>query len=281
MKDVSVFKADHANAGFAGVTGPVQYSQADADCYMYIAAPWNASGEGSGYPLVVFVQGSAWTTPNPLKELPQLCALAREGMVCATVCHRSSIKGNPFPAFLQDVKCAIRFLRANAGTYRIDTERVGVWGTSSGGNAALLAGVTGDDPMYKTDEYAEYSDSVKLVVDCFGPSDIPELISPIEQTVKTEPIFKGLAGDNEPNETMRLMSPALLLRQGAAYPPVFIMQGDSDPVVPLAQSEKMYRALRGAGVHAEMAIVEGAAHEDGCWSRDVLEAIFSFIRKNI
>ena len=90
------------------------------------------------YPCIVFVQGSAWTFPDITYELPQMSEFARNGFIVAMVTHRSALDGFAAPAFLKDVKTAIRFLRANAETYKIDSDRIGIWGTSSGGNTALL-----------------------------------------------------------------------------------------------------------------------------------------------
>ena len=126
-------------------------------------------------PLIVFVQGSGWTTPNLDYELPMLSRFAEEGIAVATVCHRSTLDGHPFPAFLQDVKCAVRFLRAHAGGYNIDPDRIAAFGTSSGGNTVCLMGVTGNDPRYRTEEYPEESDAVCAVVSCFGPMELVTL----------------------------------------------------------------------------------------------------------
>ena len=95
------------------------------------------------YPLVVYVQGSAWGEQDVYFSLPKLVPLAQAGFVVASVKHRASTVAK-FPAFLQDVKSAIRFLRAHADTYCIDPNQVGIWGDSSGGHAALMVGVTGD-----------------------------------------------------------------------------------------------------------------------------------------
>ena len=114
--------------------------------------PWAPNGDRTKIgriPLIVFVQGSGWTTPNLNYELPMLCHYAEEGIAVATVRHRSTADGAVFPAFLIDVKCAIRFLRAHAEEYGIDPSRIAAFGTSSGGNTVCLLGLTGDDPAYK------------------------------------------------------------------------------------------------------------------------------------
>ena len=131
---------------------------------------------GKGFPLVVFIQGSAWQKPNQFWELPQLALLVKRGFVVASVTHRSCWQ-QPAPAFLQDVKAALRFLRKNAAEYDIDPDRVCAWGTSSGGNTALLLGMTGDDPRYTSTVHPEQSDAVKLVVDVFGPTDMMSLFT--------------------------------------------------------------------------------------------------------
>lgn len=79
------------------------------------------------YPLVVYVQGSAWGEQNVYRSLPQLCPLAQAGFVVASVKHRPSQEA-PFPAFLEDVKSAIRFLRAHGEEYFIDPNQVAIWG---------------------------------------------------------------------------------------------------------------------------------------------------------
>ena len=126
------------------------------------------------YPLVVYVQGSAWGEQDVYFSLPKLVPLAQAGFVVASVKHRASTVAK-FPAFLQDVKSAIRFLRAHADTYCIDPNQVGIWGDSSGGHAAQMVGVTGDMGEFKTSDNGEISDAVQAVVDFYGPSDVTHI----------------------------------------------------------------------------------------------------------
>lgn len=81
------------------------------------------------FPLVVFVQGAAWGEQEKYRNIPQLVQVAREGFVVASVKHRAATVAK-FPAFLQDIKAAIRFLRAHAKEYYIDPEQVAIWGDS-------------------------------------------------------------------------------------------------------------------------------------------------------
>lgn len=124
------------------------------------------------HPAVVFVQGSGWKVNKRYTQLPNLSVLARKGFVVMTVTHRNTMEGHPFPAFLTDVKCAIKYLKANSEEFGVDPERIGIWGTSSGGHTALMAGMTGDTGIYRTPEFKGISSEVKCVVDFFGPTDI-------------------------------------------------------------------------------------------------------------
>ena len=162
--------------GQAEVKQHIVYSENGQELTLIL--PWAKNDDyskGPRRPLILFVQGSAWTTPNLDYEIPMLSHFAEEGLIVATVSHRSAQNGFVFPAFLQDVKCAIRFLRANADTYSIDPQRIAAFGTSSGGNTVCLLGLTGDDPELKTAEYAEQSDAVCAVAACFAPTDLPAL----------------------------------------------------------------------------------------------------------
>ena len=135
-------------------------------------------------------------------------------------------EGNPFPAYLQDVKTAIRFLRAQGEEYGIDTERVAVCGSSSGGNTALLVGFTRDEERYKTEEYKEYSDKVKAVVECFGPTDLTENKERLRtgEAFEYRECFEALWGEPTPenSERLREMEPVYHLQAQKTCPPVWL-----------------------------------------------------------
>jgi acetyl esterase/lipase len=287
-KEVKVIKNNPSLQGMAVMIPEVVFSTATGEeLKMQILTPWKSEESTAlrKYPLIVFVQGSAWTFPNVYYQLPQLAQFAREGYVVATLTHRNCLEGHPFPAYLEDVKTAIRFLRKHAEDYQIDPDRVGIWGTSSGGNTALLVGLTGEDFRYTTKEYEEYSDSVKLVVDCFGPTDLSFVTQNIEaiEDEGMRKIFEGLRGDNtkENVEKLQLMHPVYHIQEGKPYPPFLILQGNQDTLVEYQQSELMYHRLSDAGVDTTLICVEGAPHEGSFWSCELLALIKDFIDKHI
>lgn len=241
------------------------------------------------FPCIVFLQGSGWKSPDVYFELPQLCDFARAGYIVASVTHRSAVEGWPSPAFLLDYKCAIRFLRAHAAGYRIDRERIAAWGTSSGGNTALLAALTPDDPAYKTAEWSGESDAVKTCVACFPPTDVPALFGAWQANPSAsgddinEDLVRGMLGDDEATwqDKMREISPILRIGRRAKDVPFLLAHGDADPLVPFEQSGRMAAALSEAGCDVELVRVRGAVHEGNFWSRAVLDAIRAFIDRTL
>ena len=250
---------------------------------LQLLKPMTPSG-CKGWPLVVFIQGSAWTKPNQFWELPQLSLLSERGYVIASVTHRSCFEA-PAPAFLKDVKEAVRFLRAHAADYDIDKTRVCTWGTSSGGNTALLLGLTGDDPAFETEANSEESSAVKAVVDCFGPTDVLRMLevqyAAMPRTKENLLYALGGGSDETYPEKLRLISPEEYVKPGRDLPPFLILHGDADEVVLYEDSERLYNKLLDNGYEADLVRVTNAPHEGSFWSRELLEVIFSFIEKHM
>jgi acetyl esterase/lipase len=269
--------------GLAEVIGNIVYSTATGtDIALTLLLPWGARERGARLPLIVFIQGSGFTFPNIGYELPQLGRYAQNGYAVATVTHRNCMDGHPFPAYLQDVKTAIRFLRSHADEYAIDPARVCAWGTSSGGNTALLLGLTGDDPAYQTGEYADQSDGVKLVVECFGPTDLVKMMDGIGVVaLPLDDIFFALSKGRDMREVLREMSPLSHLSPGKAYPPFLLIHGDADDVVPYDQMVLMHEALLDHGADARAICVDGAPHEGSFWSRELHDIILNYLREKL
>lgn len=256
---------------------------------LQLLSPWATDLEANQekkWPCIVFVQGSAWTFPDVGYELPQLGSLARKGYIVVTLTHRSSVDFHKAPAFLEDVKTGIRYLRENAELYHIDPERIGIWGTSSGGNTALLVGLTGDQAEFRTDEYARQSDSVKTVIECFGPTDMFSLFKqgiPLTEQDGSPSIFIRLFGDDpkEQKERMELMNPITKVSNQKAYPPFLIVHGDNDDLVPYEQGERMAATLCEHDVHTELIHVAGGPHEGSFWSQELLDLIWDYIERTL
>lgn len=243
---------------------------------------WKSAG--SGFPLVVFIQGSAWTKPDQFWQIPQLSMLARRGYVIASVTHRSCWNA-PAPAFLQDVKTALRFLRTHAAEYDINPERVCAFGTSSGGNTALMLGLTGNDLAFETGEWAGVSTAVNCVVDCFGPTDLNKMIEEQYGAMPRdkENLLYALGGADPAayQQTLLQISPIQYVKEGVSLPPFLILHGDADTVVLYEDSEALYDKLIACGHEADFVHITDAPHEGSFWSGELLDIIFDFIEKHI
>ncbi|WP_251576403.1 prolyl oligopeptidase family serine peptidase [Limosilactobacillus agrestimuris] len=266
----------------------VTYGAADGQALkLELLTPWTQrypqQYKTESRPLIVFVQGSSWRLPTFGEEIPQLVQFVKNGYIVATVQHRNSLDGYPFPAFLQDVKTAIRFLRANAKKYAIDPERVAIWGTSSGANAAMLVGLTGDDPKYKTAAYDDQSDTVSAVVSCFGQMDVAETFKYTANVPGNEILKYCLFGTDKKKwpEIMREMSPLYRVEAEKQYPPFELFHGDADKVVPYHQMEEMYKKLKSVDASVEAYRVTNANHERDFWSQRIYDTVLEFLDKKL
>lgn len=281
---ITVIDHNPTHEGLLDLRANIPFACPDGEelCLQLVKPQWSSGGQG--FPLVLFIQGSAWQKPNQFWELPQLSLLAMRGYVIASVTHRSCHNA-PAPAFMQDVKTALRFLKAKAQEFDIDKSRVCAWGTSSGGNTALLMGLTADDPAFENGEYAGESTAVQAVVDCFGPTDLTGIYESLPEELRChEQNILYTLGGKDPltcREKLALVNPAAYVKPGRSLPPFLLLHGDADDIVPYEQSESFYHLLGKNGYQADLVRVTGAPHEDTFWSRELLEIIFAFIEKNL
>lgn len=281
----------HNNPTLAGqvrLLDNVTYAAVDGrPLKMAILTPWTQryphQYHPTARPLIVFVQGSSWRTGKLGEEIPQLVQFAQAGYVVATVQHRSAIDGYAFPAFLEDVKTAIRYLRRHARKYAIDPHRVAIWGTSSGANAAMLVGLTGDDPRYKARLYKHESDRVDAVVSCFAPMDVADTFEYSKKVPGNKLLQFCLFGPDPSKwaDVARAMSPLNVEKSGQDYPPFLLLHGDADKVVPYHQMEDMYKKLTHDGYEVSAYRIKGANHERDFWSPAVYQVVKKYLDEKI
>jgi acetyl esterase/lipase len=240
----------------------ITYSSTDgADLRLDIHYPDVVSGP---IPTVVYVHGGAWIQGDKEEgagtvDIP---ALLEAGFAVVAVNYRLAPQYR-FPAMIEDVKCAIRFLRANAGRYGLATEKIGAYGGSAGGHLVSLLGLTDSSAGWDSGEYAEYSSRVQAVVDMFGPTNLTGPF-PAEAPVKCEDVF-GTCDVNDP--VLRDASPVTWVT--ADDPPFLILHGDEDKVVPLSQSQILYERSKDAGVDVTLVVVKNGEH--GLWPKADME----------
>ena len=171
-----------------------------------------------------------------------------KGFTVFAVRHGSSPR-YPMSAIVADTRRAVRFIRQHAREYGVDPDRIGVFGSSAGGQLALLLGTTADagDPS-ASDAVLRESSRVAAVVAYFPPTDLSRW--------GNRRAFPATAALTEAEAAQ--YSPIRFVSSGAA--PSLIVHGDADAVVPMVEGETMYGALTKAGVPASFIRIEGAGH---------------------
>jgi len=214
--------------------------------------------ENVAIPIVVYLHGGGWTWGDKSRgpgmvDIPELLA---RGYVVAAVNYRLAPKYK-FPAQIEDVKCAMRFLRAHALSLNIDPNRVGVWGSSAGGHLVALLGLTDASAGFDVGEYLDQSSRVQAVVDMFGPTDLITLLSGARRVfVRVVQRVFGTTSKDDP----KLVRASPLSYVSKDAPPFLILQGDEDYLVPVSQSQELYDRLKAVGANAHLVIIKNAGH---------------------
>jgi acetyl esterase/lipase len=217
-------------------------------------------------PLVVHIHGGGWIGGS--KFPCAVAAMALRGYAVASVEYRFSQKAK-FPAQIQDCQAAIRWLRAHAKEYNLDTEHVGVVGGSAGGHLSALVGTAGGKNAFpKIGGNEEQSDRVQAVCDIFGPSDFSTVVQQAADDKNVKNIFEfntpkdpyseliGTKLDDKPKADA--VSPVHYVSKD--NPPFVILHGTHDTLVPYAQSEELAAALKEKGVAVWLQKLPGAGH---------------------
>jgi len=214
--------------------------------------------EGDGpFPAIVCIHGGGWVRGDRKQLTQTVEALARSGFVAVTIDYRLAPEYH-FPAPIEDCKTAVRWLRAHAKDYRIDTDHIGVVGFAAGAHLACLLGVTDkDDGLEGSGGNAEQSSRVQAVASFFGPTD---LAWPHWNREVVEGNLVPLLGGTlkEKPELYRKASPLTYARKDA--PAFLFFHGTEDRTIPLDQSERFATRLHDLGNTAILVKVEGEGH---------------------
>ncbi len=218
-------------------------------------------------PLIIWIHGGAWRAGDKA-NCPALQML-KKGYAVASLNYRLSQQAF-FPAQIEDCKAAVRWLRAHAKEYNLDSNRFGAWGSSAGGHLVALLGTSGDvKELEGSLGNGEMSSRVQAVCDWFGPTDLTQMEAhaltpgkPFSHDAPDSPESKLIGGAIQENRGKALAASPLTYVT-PDDPPFLIMHGDKDPLVPHHQSEIFEAALKKAGVKATLHTVKGAGHGFG------------------
>jgi len=233
----------------------VEYSAVGAPQTMDIVRPSAASTPARA--AVLLVHGGGFRAGSKEGYLPLAIKLAEHGYVAATVNYRLAPRF-PFPAAVEDVKAAVRFLRANALKYNLDPNHIGALGGSAGGHLVLMLGLTAGVAEFEgTGPNRDQSSAVQCVVDYYGPTDFTQSYYKSVDAAEVLPLFLG--GDLVHNRLAHMRaSPLNWVTPNAA--PILAIHGTKDTYVAYEHSLWIIERLVAAGVPAELETISDAGH---------------------
>jgi acetyl esterase/lipase len=225
----------------------------DRDLHADLAWPKNAAALT---PAVIHIHGGGWAGGDKRWD-GGLAGFAQKGYFAASIEYRLDEVAK-WPAQIQDCKCAVRWLRANAAKYNVDPNHIGVIGESAGGHLVACLGTMAGLKEYEGDGgWPGVSSAVQAVVDFYGPTDFFEVGKYSPQAIL---ISQGLFGCSYEENPALWKSASPLAYVAAGDPPVLMVHGDADRLVPLAQSQVFAEALTKAGVPNQLLVIHNGGH---------------------
>jgi acetyl esterase/lipase len=247
--------------------------------------------DGAGpFPLVLIVHGGAFMFGDKSHQLskPGTDHLLARGYAVANVNYRLSGEAKA-PAQIQDVKTAVRWLRAHASEYSLSPDAFGAWGSSAGGNLAALLGTSCGVAALEGAElgHADQSSRVQAVVDWFGPIDFLQMDRQFlgtpcpanhDEADSPESQVIGAPIQTRP-DLVRMVNPITYVSSEAS--PFLIQHGTKDCLVPPQQSQLLYDALLPAigADKVQLTLLQGAGHGGGpqFWADANVQRVFDFL----
>ncbi|MCU0427152.1 MAG: alpha/beta hydrolase [Candidatus Kapabacteria bacterium] len=230
------------------------------------------------FPVILWLHGGSWFSGNKNGfGVNYAASMVKSGFV--VVCA-NYVTNERFPTQLHNCKAVIRWIRANAARFKIDTTKIGVWGEGAGGHLAALLGCSGDVKTATSGDvtieiegavgpYIGFSSRVHAVVDLYGPTDflkmddapVEDCATPIIHSQPTSPeaLLMGAAIKTIPDK-VKLANPIFYVTPDD--PPFLIQHGTVDCNVPPNQSELLDEALNKAGVSSTLDLLDGYRHWD-------------------
>ena len=213
--------------------------------------PPEGEANGSG---IVIIHGGGWREGDKNQLRGYGILLAREGFTCLSASYRLS-QEEIWPAQIQDVNCAIRYIRANSNKLKIDPNRIGVTGNSAGGHLSLMSALSDIDPSFEGEGGNNHVTSeVKAVCAIYPPAQIRKY----EDTDAIFDAYKALMGNDASQEDFDKASPILQINN--QFPPTMLIHGSTDSVVKLSDSTDLYTKLTNLNIPTELHIFSQEEH---------------------
>ena len=265
-----------------GVAADITYHRVSgADLQLDVYRPSKATGPT---PVLMFMHGGGWTNGSKNTSLFAFLPFLEMGWAVVNVEYRLADVALA-PAAVEDCRCALRWIYQNAKQYHFDLDNIVTTGQSAGGHLALTTGMIPESAgldrqcpgdrrrAWTTGELGTQEMKVAAVLDFYGITDVEDLMNrkPGTSGNFTE-AWLGSAVDRA--AIAKRVSPTTYVRKG--LPPIMIIHGTADSVVPIDQATKLKKLLDAAGTPNEFYAVDGGGH--GGWTTAEMEKIYSAIR---
>jgi acetyl esterase/lipase len=230
-------------------------------------------------PVALYLHGGGWAVGTRADRIAERVApVVAQGVAIASASYRLTDVAR-WPAQLEDVTAALAFLRDNAGDLGVRGDRLGAWGASAGGHLALMAALAGEVPVAAVVAYFPTTDFVALAG--FRPGIDGPLPAFLQGRTFSGPRFEerllGVAPVDAPDLARQAAPIGHVANAGSTR--FLLVHGDTDGLVPHAQSELLHRALREAGADSTLLTIAGANHEDPAFDRPaILGGVAAFLR---
>ncbi len=231
--------------------------------------------KGSKTPIVINIHGGGWN--KGVKESQTgFNTFFKAGYAVANIEYRLSQQATA-PAAVEDTRCALLYIIKNADALNIDINKIVIMGSSAGGHLALMGGMLGNDRRF--DKNCDKIKNVKVaaIIDRFGITDVWDWSYGKIKTSKSATQWLGEKAKDE--KFAKSVSPLYYVNKN--NPPIFIVHGDADPIVPYQQSVDLKMKLDSAGVKSVFMTVAGGDHGkfDNSKKKEVEAAIMAWLKE--
>lgn len=246
--------------------------------------PNQHENESMSYPLMVHVQGSAWFKQNLNGHIFDFKDIVTSGFILAIV-EYLPIPDASFPSQIEDTKAAVRYLAAHAEELNIDKHNIILSGDSSGGHTALMSWATWNKP--ELDASTEPLPELKGIIDLYGVSDLTTIAdykSTVPHDIPTSPENLLLGEFLSLDDTERTLNASVrhYLKKDEPYPPLLIMHGNRDSIVPFEQSVELHDICQSLGIDSTFYCVDEADHGGGpFFTQEVINIMINFLKGHI
>ncbi|MCC5895541.1 MAG: alpha/beta hydrolase [Alkalibacterium sp.] len=251
---------------------------------MRLVYPDQHGAENQTYPVMVHVQGSAWFKQNLNGHIFDFKEIVTSGFILAVV-EYLPIPDASFPSQIEDAKTAVRYLANHAEDMRIDLDNVFLSGDSSGGHTALMSWATWNTP--ELDSSSDLLPELKGIIDLYGVSDLTTIAdynSTVPHDVPTSPENILLGDFLSLDDTDRALRASVryYLKKDVSYPPLLIMHGNKDSIVPFEQSVELHTICQKLDIDSTFYCVDEADHGGGpFFTQEVIDIMIDFLKRHV